>query len=79
MKLNLSTYHLALHEFLATSGNLDKVVNFDFIENGLKNNFDMKQKEIDIFISVFKKALQSQTVKNSFLSHKYQKCIAQRN
>jgi len=73
MKLNLATYHLALHEYLATSGNLDKIINFDFIENGFKNNFDMEQKEIDIFISVFMKALQSQTVKKSFLSHKYQK------
>lgn len=73
MDLCLANYHLALHEFLATSGNLDKIINFDFIENGLKNNFGMAQKEIDIFISVFKKALQSQTVKKSFLSHKYQK------
>ncbi len=73
MDLCLANYHLALHEFLATSGNLDKIINFDFIEDGVKNNFDINQKEIDIFISVFKKALQSQTVKKSFLSHKYQK------
>jgi hypothetical protein len=45
MKLCLANYHLTLHEFLATSGNLDKIINFDFIENGLNNNFDMEQKE----------------------------------
>jgi len=79
MDLCLANFHLALHEFLATSGNLDKIIKFDFIENGFKNNFDMEEKEIDIFISVFKKALQSQTVNKSFSLTNIKKIIVQRN
>ncbi len=71
--LCLSNIFLTVCEYVVTSGNLDKVINFDNFDKILMKYFGMKQKEADAVIDVIKNILKSDTLKKFIRSQIYQK------